>query len=274
MKRTAVYMGVLLLALTVLAPSCGKKQNITLSKESLTYTYSGGNEMFRIEADCDWEIVGMPDWITVSPANGSGNGVVAVKVDRNTSSQDRNALLNVVSSNGRTKKGLWVFQIKADINTILYKVWFTVTDERWDTDYLDRIIPESYRSYRYYSNPGYENWFFYFYDDHNGVQIYTNNGDTIYYPYTFTFYPDVDSLDICFEVIADSTLIADSTVMEDYHTIVHQIDNEFFSFSHDYRPHQFEMVTTANVTGNQKDVIKINPKKVQAKPKGPLIPVK
>ena len=261
-------MGVLLFALAVLSVSCGKKQHIVISKASLTYTYSGGIDVFRVEADCNWEITGMPDWVSVNPTSGSGNGNVAVRVQRNTSSQDRNTLLYVVSDNGRTKKGIQVFQVLADINVILRKVWFTVTDERWDTDYLDNVIPESYRSYRFYSNEGFENWFFYFYDDHSGVQVYTHDGDTKYYPYTFTIYPDVDSLDISFEVVGAST------IMEDYHTIVHQLDNEFFSFSHAYRPHQFELVTTANVTGDQKKDLKINPKKVQAKPKGPLIPVK
>ena len=261
-------MGVLLFALAVLATSCGKKQHIIISKASLTYTYSGGNDVFRIEADCDWEVVGMPDWITVNPTTGSGDGNVVVTVKRNTISQDRNTTLHVVSDNGRTKKGIQIFQIRADINAIINKVWFTLTDERWDTDYLDQVIPESYRVYRYYSNEGFENWFFYFIDDHRGYQIRTFEGDTIYYPYLFTFYPDVDSLDISFEIIGDST------IMEDYHTIVHQINGEYFVFSHAYRPHQFEMITTVNVSPEQKKVFKVNPKKIQTKPKGPLIPVK
>lgn len=258
----------MLFALVVLTASCGKRQHIIISKASLTYTYSGGNDMFRVEADCSWEVVGMTDWITVNPTIGDGDGNVVVTVKRNTTSQDRNATLYVVSDNGRTKKSIPIYQIKADINTIIQKVWFTLSDERWDTDYLDHVIPESYRSYNYYSNEDFENWFFYFDDDHRGYQIRTYNGDTIIYPYTFTFYPDVDSLDISFEVIGDST------IMEDYHTIIHELNNEYFVFSHAYRPHQFEKITTVNVTGEEKAPFKINPKKIQTKPKGPLIPVK
>lgn len=268
MKKRTICLGVLLIAFIMLATSCGKKQHIDISKASLTYTYSGGDDFFQVKADCGWEITGTPDWITVNPTTGYGDGSVLVTVKRNTSSQDRSTTLHVVSDNGRVKKGIQVFQVLADINIILGKVWFTIADERWDTDYWDHIIPESYRTYNYYSNEGFENWFFYFYDDHNGVQIYTYNGDTIYYPYEFTFFPDVDSLDISFEVIGDST------IREDYHTNVHQINNEFFSFSHAYLPRQFEKVTTANVTGDQKEMFKINPKKFQAKPQGPLIPVK
>ena len=261
-------MGVFLLTLAMLVSSCGKRQHIDLSKNTMTFSYSGGEDVFQIEADCNWEVVDLPDWATATPIYGSGNGNVVVTVDRNNSLIDRNHLIYVYSENGRTKRSIQLVQTKADISAILHKVWFALSDERWDTDYMDRIIPDSYRIYNYYGNEDLEHWFFYFTDEHNGYQVHTYEGDTVYYPYTFTFYPDVDSLDISFEVVGDST------VMEDYHTIVHQLDNEFFVFSHAYRPHQFEKITTANVTGDQKEVLKVNPKKIQNKPKGPIIPVK
>ena len=268
MKRTTVCMVALWFAILALATSCGDKQHIIISKASMTYTYSGGNDVFQITADCGWEITGATNWITVNPTTGNGNGNVVVTVNRNTTSQDRSVTLYVTSENGKVTKSIQIIQVRADINAIIRKVWFTLSDERWDTDYYNHVIPESYRIYNYYSNEGFENWFFYFLDDSTGYQIRTYQGDTIYYPYSFTFYPDVDSLDIFFQVVGDSTLL------EDYHTIIHQLNNEFFVFSHAYRPHQFEKITTANVTGGQKGMFKVNPKKIQNKPKGPLIPVK
>ena len=268
MKRTTIWMGILLIALAMLASSCGKKQHIKVSKTALTYSYAGGDDVFLVEADCNWEVIGMPDWVTVNPSSGSGNGNVAVTVKRNNSLLDRNHLIYVTSETGKTKKSIQVVQTKPDISAIVNKVWFALSDERWDTDYLDRIIPDSYRSYNYYSNDEYEHWFFYFTNAHDGYQIHTYNGDTVNYPFSFTYYPDVDSLDISF------TVIGDTTALEDYHTIIHQLDDEFFVFSHAYRPHQFEKITTANVTGEDKAVFKINPKKNQPKPRGPLIPVK
>ena len=255
-------------ALVVLAASCGKKQHIVISKASLVYTYSGGNDVFQITADCNWVIDGIPNWITVNPTAGSNDGNVVVTVNRNNTSVDRNATLYVISENGRVKKSIEVIQVRADINAIIQKVWFTLTDERWNTDYYNHVIPESYRTYTYYSNDDYEHWFFYFLNDSTGYQVRTYNGDTIIYPYNFTFYPDVDSLFISFEVVGDTL------VREDYRTIIHQLNNEFFVFSHAYRPHQFEKITTANVTGSRKEDFKVNPKKIQSKPKGPLIPVK
>lgn len=268
MKRLTILMGVFLLTLVMLSTTCGKKQHITISKTSMTFSYAGGDDVFQVNADCYWEIVGLPDWISVSPSSGNGNGNVVVTVKRNDESQDRNFLMYVIPTSGKPKRGIQIVQMKPDISAILNKVWFTLSDERWDTDFWDHVIPESYRSYNYYSNDEYEHWFFYFYDEHNGYQIRTFNGDTINYPFSFTYYPSIDSLDISFD------LIGDTIAQEDYHTIVHQLDNDFFVFSHAYRPHQFEKITTANVTGEDKAVFKINPKKNQAKPRGPLIEVK
>ena len=262
-------IGVLLVTLLVLtASSCRKKQHIVISKASMTYPYSGGNDVFRIEADCNWEVVGAANWFTVNPTMGSKDGNVVVTVARNNSMQDRYATLYVVSENGKVRKSIDIIQTSADISVIINKVWFTLTDERWDTDYFNEVIPESYRIYSYYSNEGYENWFFYFLENNSGYQVRTFNGDTIYYPYNYTYYPDVDSLDISFEIEGDSI------VREDYHTIVHQLDEENFVISHAYRPHQYEKITSVNVTGTRREVFRINPKKIQRKPKGPLIPVK
>lgn len=268
MKRTAIWIGVLFLALSVLTTSCGNMQHIDISKASMTYPYSGGNDVFRIEADCNWEVVGAANWFTVNPTMGSKDGNVVVTVARNNSMQDRYATLYVVSENGKVRKSIDIIQTSADISVIINKVWFTLTDERWDTDYFNEVIPESYRIYSYYSNEGYENWFFYFLENNSGYQVRTFNGDTIYYPYNYTYYPDVDSLDISFEIEGDSI------VREDYHTIVHQLDEENFVISHAYRPHQYEKITSVNVTGTRREVFRINPKKIQRKPKGPLIPVK
>lgn len=268
MKRTTIWIGLLFLTLSVLATSCRKKQHIIISKASMTYSYSGGNDVFRVEADCNWEVVGVEDWLTVNPTVGNKDGNVVVSVERNNTMQDRRATLFVVSENGKVKKGIEIIQASVDINAIINKVWFALTDERWDTDYYNQVIPESYRSYSYYSNPGYENWFFYFLNNNTGYQVRTYNGDTIYYPYNFIYYPDVDSLDISFEIIGDTVN------REDYHAIVHQLDEENFVISHAYRPHQFEKIVSVNVTGNRKEVFKVNPKKIQSKPKGPLIPVK
>ena len=267
MKRKTILIGVLLLTLLVSFTSCRKKQSINLSKEQLVFTYSGGDDVFQVEANCEWNVTGMPDWITVNPTSGENNGNVAVNVSRNETAVDRSAMLTVSSANEKAKKNISVTQTPVDISAITNKVWFTRLEERWNSDYYDVVIPESYRSWIFYADEGFEQWFFYFFEDQTGYEIHVYDNDTIYYPYQFQYEPDYDSLFIRFEALSD-------TIVEDYHTVIQQLDNEYLVFHHAYRPHQFEKVTLVNVTGDSKKPFRINPKKIQQKPRGPFIPVK
>lgn len=268
MKRKTIWIGLLLLTLAVSVTSCRKKQSINLSKEQIVFTYSGGNDVFQVEANCEWTVTGAPDWITVNPVSGENNGNVAVNVSRNNTMNDRHALLTVVSANEKAQKSIEIIQTPIDISILVNKVWFARIEERWNSDYWDAVIPESYRSWTFYADEGSEQWFFYFLNDNNGYEIHVFDHDTVYYPYQFNYEPDYDSLNIRFEMENDSA------VMEDYHTVIHRLDDAYLVFSHAYRPHQFEKITAVNVSGDEKRVFRINPKKIRQKPKGPLIPVK
>lgn len=153
------------------------------------------------------------------------------------------------------------------INTIINKVWFTTSDERWNTDYSNNYIPESYRKYTYTTKPGSENWLWYFMDDFTGYEINTENFDTVYYHFEYKYTYKDNSLYVKFETIDGST--------EEYHASVEQIDDKSFIWSHEYRSHQFERITTENVTGSSKrgEVFRINPRNVKRKPVGPMIQV-
>lgn len=267
MKRNTLWIGVLFVVLMLSAASCRKPQRIQLSKNQLVFTYSGGDDVFQVTANCEWSVTGMPDWITVNPTFGEKDANVAVKVSRNNSTIDRSAMLTVVSSNGKASQNIEVTQTPVDISAIVNKLWFARTEERWNSDYYDVVIPESYRSWTYYTDAGYEQWFFYFRDDNSGYQVHIFNNDTVFYPYQFVYEPDYDSLLITFD------LVSDSLPQENYHTVVHQLDNEYLVFSHAYRPHQFEKITAVNVTGNRNKPFRVNPNKIGRKPKGPIIPV-
>ena len=107
--------------------------------------------------------------------------------------------------------------------------------------------------------------FFYFMEDSTGYQWRAKNYDTVYYAFNYLFYPLEDSLYINYET--DS-----SGVVEDYHTIIEQLDNEAFIFQNEYREHRFERLTMANVSAHEKRPF-IKPDKVMKKPSGPIIQV-
>lgn len=68
---------------------------------SLSFGADGGEkQQINITANSDWTITSIPDWIRVSPVNGSKNSTITVTVDKeNFSDEDREATL-VVEGNG------------------------------------------------------------------------------------------------------------------------------------------------------------------------------
>lgn len=267
MKKQHLWILLILLGLVILTPSCRKKQHVQVSAESLTFSYAGGNDVFQIEADCDWTIEKESgfDWLSFTPTQGTNNATISVIVEPNNSSVDRSTSLKVVSANGKVKRVVLVNQNKVDISILSNKYWFLHYYERWATDYYNQLVPETYNDWNYYLNPGYENWFFYFFNDSTGYQLHTKDYDTIIYPYDYIFYPDGDSLYINFETLSD-------TVVEDYHVTIRQLTGQNLVLFDEYRWHQFEKLALANVS-RDRGTIHINPKKIKQKPHGPLIPV-
>lgn len=268
MKRSIVCITALMLTVLIGSTSCGKRQHIKPSKETLTFSSQGGKDFIKIEADCDWTIEKdlSHDWYTISQTEGSMDALITINVNPNDSHVDRNDILTLVSANGKTKSKISIVQTNIDINQIIRKVWFTRFYERWNTDFYGQYINESYRSWTYYAEPQYENWFFYFLNDGTGYEIRAHNYDTVYYPYNYQYYPENDSLYISFQ-------LEDDSITEDYRAIIYEVNEERFVFLNEYRAHQFEKINTVNVSTSKSD-IKINPKKVKPKPAGPIIQVK
>lgn len=267
-KHSILIITMLLVVLTGMV-SCIFRQNLEINKSTMNFSFAGGTDFFRITTNGDWVIDAeyTDGWVTISPTSGSNNTSVAVTVERNNSEiEDRSTSFTVFNGTLGIQKQIVVKQSRVNISTITRKVWFLRSYERWDSDFFDVVIPESYRSWTYFSNPGFENWFFYFLEDSTGYQIHTYQGDTVSYLYHYVYYPDVDSLNIVFETTNDS--------IEDYHTVIQELNYSNFSFSDAYRPHQFEKLNLVNVTGEERGEVKINKKNIALKPKGPIIQLK
>lgn len=266
MKRILLWSGALLLLLITLA-SCHKKQHLEVNKNLIVFNSFGGTDLFRIVSDCDWSIEtdDEQDWMTMDPLMGGKDTTnVLVTAAPNEHNYDRQTHFTVVSGNGKIRREIAVIQEKVNIDYIPNKIWFLRFYERWDRDYYNEIIPESYRSWTYYTDPGNENWFFYFLENATGYQIRIKGNDTILYEYEYAYYPQGDSLYILFHTV-------DATV-EDYHSTIHELNNERFSFSDEWGWHEYEKLSLVNVSDRSE--MKINPKKIKKKPAGPLIQLK
>lgn len=266
-KKHLTPILLLSLVLSIVATSCGKKQHIYLSKNQVYFAPVGGVRTVKIYSDCLWTVETSPsaNWITVEPKEGDNGDIITISAGEYNVPTDRNAIITIVSENGKTKKDITVTQRRIDMSDITDKVWFMHYYERWDTDFYGEFIEDSYRDRYYYYGPEYDNWFFYFLEDSTGYQWRARNYDTVYFSFNYIFYPLEDSLYINY--VTDS-----SGVVEDYHTIVEQLDAEAFVFQNEYKSHQFERLTMANVTAKQKKAF-VKPTKVMKKPKGPIIQV-
>ena len=255
-----------MIGLTLLGGSCCKKPNLNVSKDEIVFSSAGGNGIVQVDADCNWTVSkdGTYDWFTLSRTTGSNQGVILVTVQDYHSHYERNASFTVSSSNGKVSKTVRIVQQPIDIIDIHNKVWFLHEYERWATDYQDDYIDDSYEHWNYYIDESFDNWFFYFMADSTGYQYHTKNGDTIIYSYRYIYYPLGDSLYINFQT--------DTTEVEDYHAVIHELNQQNFVFSDEFYSHRFEKLYMANISV-KKESIKMNPAKLRKKGKGPLIQV-
>lgn len=269
MNKKNTLIALIILAVTWSFTSCKPRQHIELSKQNTIFSPRGGVDWITITADCDWTIEKEKgsDWFELNQTSGSKNATISITVGKNSELYDRAANFTVISANGKVKKTVLVTQTKYDIKDIVDKAWFLRFYERWDTNYYGELIEDSYQNWTYYSEEGYQNWFLFFVDDNNGYQMRTKDGDTIYYPYEYHYYPEGDSLYIKFQTSDES--------VEDYHCDIYQVDDEMFVFSNEWWPHRFEKLTNYNVSNSSKARFSRhpNPKKVMKKPRGPFIQI-
>lgn len=98
--------------------SCNDDKNPTylhelrVSQSYVSLSTSGGSTSIDIEAAGSWSVSGAPEWLTVSPASGSGNGSISFSAD---AAEGRTAEV-IISSEGLTQR-INVIQGLATVST-------------------------------------------------------------------------------------------------------------------------------------------------------------
>jgi len=114
-------LGLLVCMLTGLFTACRKenKTAATLSAEKTTVNVGAesGYELLQINSNTDWKITGMPDWLTVSPASGTGDVRIELSFSANTSASERTATLTLADTNATTEPvSILLHQAKAPLS--------------------------------------------------------------------------------------------------------------------------------------------------------------
>ena len=98
--------------------SCNDDKNPTylhelrVSQSYVSLSTSGGSTSIDIEAAGSWSVSGAPEWLTVSPASGSGNGSISFSAD---AAEGRTAEV-IISCEGLTQR-INVIQGLATVST-------------------------------------------------------------------------------------------------------------------------------------------------------------
>lgn len=270
MKKSSFFTTLILLLIGAFSlSSCGKRVEIELSKNLLSFSSAGGVEFIQVTANCMWSI-SMDEnvnWFSVTPTEGENDGLLAITVNNYSESSDREASFTINSSNGKRHKKVTIHQNEIEIKEITDCVWFLEFYERWNIDYYHNFIEDSYEYWSYSPTYDQTHFFLYFLADSTGYQIKTQNGDTVFFPYNYVYYPAGDSLYINFETVNDAP--------EDYHATIDALNDEVFIFHDEWKTNFFEKLNLMRLAiQEQKSTLYINPNKVQKKQHGPLVDVR
>ena len=75
---------------------------VSVSMPSVSLSESGGSQAIQIMSNTKWTVSGAQGWLTVSPMQGSGNGVITVNANANTDNNSRTCTLYVNAGDATT----------------------------------------------------------------------------------------------------------------------------------------------------------------------------
>jgi len=113
-------LGSFLFLLALFVTSCSKKDKVTpalnVDKTSLTLPAVAGKDYLQITSNTDWELTGMPAWLTVTPASGKGDTKVELSFSANSTAAERTTNLTLkVAGNAENPTTITAKQSQPDV---------------------------------------------------------------------------------------------------------------------------------------------------------------
>ena len=97
-------------SVTVTVTQAGADVQLTVSPTSLSFTEKEESKTISIACNTSWKASSSESWCTVSPASGSNDGEVTVKVTANDVASERSATITVKDDNGKVTREVTVTQ--------------------------------------------------------------------------------------------------------------------------------------------------------------------
>jgi len=226
---------------------------IRVTENILSFFNEAETKTITVTSNCDWTLSKennsdfTSDFYSTSATSGSvGTCNLNITVPDNFTSGNHLGLFWLKSSSGNTETPVRVKQNGRNETNITSTVWGIYKYERWNTDYFNNILEETYTVSEYnpsnFNTPG---WTMYFLKNNHGEQSdrkYSETGELvqIFYPFDYEYDSVTHHLHITFEN-------EDPEVNEYYDTNVLTLNDSIFIIQDEYREHFFEKASMRKV---------------------------
>ncbi len=231
--KTMVVAALALVAIVVMA-SCVKEYHITVSNQDLLFSVNEETLNVEVTANCKWTVAlrDTATWYTVTPMSGKNDGVISVSVKPMTDTDYRGTTIVVESPGAHIRRTIFISQSKLNFSGVMNKVFGVMTREKWNTDYANQMIEDSYRKYEYNPYDSMVGYWMYFYEGGIGLQRDHHTDTVAYWVFHYEYKPNLHELFIEFEDIDGAPI--------DYNVDVLAASDSLFRFMHEYEPHWWE----------------------------------
>lgn len=234
MKTKKKYLVLIIMALLCLT-SCVKDYSILVSSQDLRFGLQSDSQTITLTTNCKWTITKNDDadWYTISPMSGrTKDSIITVTVKDYSNGDFRGSSFVINSPGGHVYRTVFVSQNKIDFYSMVNKIYGAVSIEKWNTDFYNQIVEDSYKHRVYDPYDTTQGQLMYFLEDGKGVQRNRVLEDyPIYYPFKYEYDPANNTLHIEFETEEGP---------EPYDPEVLNASDSIFRIYHEYKPHWHE----------------------------------
>ncbi len=92
----------------------GSTPYLSVSHASIEMEAAGGTQSFELSSNASWDVINMVPWITVLPADGTGNASLTLTIEENTEVSARHGIITIVSDHAPANS-IAIYQQGADV---------------------------------------------------------------------------------------------------------------------------------------------------------------
>jgi hypothetical protein len=204
-----------------------------VSTQDMRFGLEPETQTLILRANCKWTIdkKDNADWYTISPMSGGPNdSIITVTVSDFSGGDYRGNSFTINSPHYHVHRTVFVAQTYINFYSLINKVFGVMNKERWNTDYANQMIEDSYVLKEYDPYDTTRGYHMYFLEDGMGMQR-DHHTDTVAY---WLFYYDYDPVNQILHIDFPS----DTTM--NYAPEVLSASDSLYRFMHEFKPHYWE----------------------------------